>query len=57
MSKYLVTFREVRHYEMAVEAPTEELAIRWARTGPEFPVWTGVELDNYVATEIRRDAP
>lgn len=56
MSKYIVTFREVRHYEMIVEAPSEELAVKWARSGPEFPVWTGVELEGFKA-ELKGDAP
>lgn len=57
MKRYLVSFKEVRRYEMTVVAPNEELAIRWARSGLEYPIWTGVDLNDYRATEIEEDAP
>lgn len=52
MTRYIVTFTELRHYEMAVEADDEESAIARARTAPENPVWIAVELDRYEATLI-----
>ncbi|MHC2424235.1 hypothetical protein ACVII1_007236 [Bradyrhizobium elkanii] len=52
MSRYIVTFTELRHYEMALEADDEESAIARAKTAPENPVWIAVELDRYKATPI-----
>lgn len=57
MKRYVVSFREVRSYEMTIEAPNEQLAVCWAKRGPEFPVWVGAELEDYQANEIEGDAP
>ncbi|MGN6285518.1 MAG: hypothetical protein ACTHM2_10245 [Afipia sp.] len=52
MTRYIVTFTELRHYEMAVEADDSESAIAQAKTAPENPVWIAVELDRYAATPV-----
>jgi hypothetical protein len=57
MQKYIVKFVELRHYEMTVEARDEASAIESAKSGPEFPVWTGVELDGFKALPITGEAP
>lgn len=57
MNRYVVSFREVRRYEMTLEAPDGETAILWARRGPENPLWISVDLEGYEATELQGDAP
>jgi hypothetical protein len=57
MQKYIVKFVELRHYEMTVEARDEGSAIECAKSGPEFPVWTGVELDGFKALPISGEVP
>lgn len=52
MTRYIVTFTELRHYEMAVEASDRESAIAKAKTAPENPVWVAAELDRYAATPV-----
>lgn len=56
MKRYIVTFDEVRRYEMVVDAFDEESAIRRARTGPENPVWVNVDLENFRAEAITGEA-
>lgn len=52
MTRYIVTFTELRHYEMAIEADDEQSALALAKNAPENPVWISVELDRYKATPI-----
>jgi len=57
MTRYIVTFTELRHYEMTVEANDRESAVEKAKTAPENPVWIAVELDGYAATPTAGGAP
>jgi hypothetical protein len=57
MTRYIVAFTELRHYEMAVEADDDKSAVARAKTAPENPVWIVVELDRYAATPVAGGAP
>jgi hypothetical protein len=57
MTRYIVTFTELRHYEMTVGANDRESAVEKAKTAPENPVWIAVELDGYAATPAAGGAP
>lgn len=57
MTRYIVTFTELRHYEMADEADDCESAFARAKITPEHPVWIAVELDRYVAAPAAGGPP
>ncbi|MGH6837491.1 MAG: hypothetical protein ACREDT_01555 [Methylocella sp.] len=57
MKRYIVSFVELRHYQMTVEARDQQSAIEAAKTSPENPVWVAVALDRYEAQEIAAGAP
>ena len=52
MKRYLVSFTEVRHYQMIVRATDEEKAVALAQNGPDHPVRIDTELRDYEAEEL-----